>query len=161
MLEQKLSAAQLENQAIAKKAELDLREAKVEVAEEQLRLKEQVSLEKIQTRDQIVQERLSNKQQVTTMIESKSKEAQANASRADAKIGQGMNSLKQTAQAVEQARAEMLAAIQQQGAQTQAMVMEILNAIRAPRVRVPVRGKDGRILQVIDRPQDEAEGTVQ
>ena len=161
MLEQKLAAAQFENQAVAKKAELDLREAKVQVAEEQLRLKEQVSLEKIQTRDQIVQERLSNKQQVTTMIESKSKEAQANASRADAKIGQGMNSLKQTAQAVEQARAEMLSAIAQQGAQTQAMVMEILNAIRAPRVRVPVRGKDGRISQVIDRPQDEGEGTVQ
>ena len=161
MLEQKLAAAQFENQAVAKKAELDLREAKVQVAEEQLRLKEQVSLEKIQTRDQIVQERLSNKQQVTTMIESKSKEAQANASRADAKIGQGMNSLKQTAQAVEQARAEMLDAIAQQGAQTQAMVMEILNAIRAPRVRVPVRGKDGRISQVIDRPQDEGEGTVQ
>ena len=161
MLEQKLAAAQFENQAVAKKAELDLREAKVQVAEEQLRLKEQVSLDKIKTTDQIVQERLSNKQQVTTMIESKSKEAQANASRADAKIGQGMNSLKQTAQAVEQARAEMLSAIAQQGAQTQAMVMEILNAIRAPRVRVPVRGKDGRISQVIDRPQDEGEGTVQ
>ena len=161
MLEQKLAAAQFENQAVAKKAELDLREAKVQVAEEQLRLKEQVSLEKIQTRDQIVQERLSNKQQVTTMIESKSKEAQANASRADAKIGQGMGALKQTAQAVEQARTEMMTAIAQQGAQTQAMVMEILNAIRAPRVRVPVRGKDGRISQVIDRPQDEGEGTVQ
>ena len=161
MLEQKLAAAQFENQAVAKKAELDLREAKVQVAEEQLKLKEQVSLDKIKTTDQIVQERLSNKQQVTTMIESKSKEAQANASRADAKIGQGMNSLKQTAQAVEQARAEMLSAIAQQGAQTQAMVMEILNAIRAPRVRVPVRGKDGRISQVIDRPQDEGEGTVQ
>ena len=74
---------------------------------------------------------------------------------------QGMGALKQTAQAVEQARTEMMTAIAQQGAQTQAMVMEILNAIRAPRVRVPVRGKDGRISQVIDRPQDEGEGTVQ
>jgi hypothetical protein len=50
----------------------------------------------------------------------------------------------------------MLDAIAQQGAQTQAMVMEILNAIRAPRVRVPIRGKDGRITQVIDGPQEES-----
>ena len=160
-MEQKLAAASFENQAIKRQADLDLREAKLQVAEQQLQLKEQMSLEKITTRDQFAQERLANKQQVVSLVESKAKDTHANASRADAKIGQGMGALKQTAQAVEQTRMEMMQAIEQQGAQTQMMVMEILKAIRAPAMRVPVRGKDGRISHVIDGPQDEAEGTVQ
>jgi hypothetical protein len=161
MLEQKLMAAQLENQAVAKKAELDLREAKVQVAEEQLRLKEQVSLEKITVRDQLGMEKLSNKQTVVSLMEAKSKDVHANANRADTKVNQSMSSLKNTAALVEQSRSEMLKVIEEQGRQTQMMVSEMLKALTAPRVRGVIRGKDGRISQVIDRPQDEGEGTVQ
>lgn len=156
-LQTQLTAAQKENELIARKSELDLREAKLNVAEEALKIKEQVAMEKINSRDQIGMEKLTNKEKVVSMAEARHKESQANASRADSKIGQGLGALKQTASAVEQARSEMLAAIEAQGAQTQAMVKEILNAIRAPRVRVPVRGPDGRISHVIDGPQDAAE----
>ncbi|HQR40203.1 MAG TPA: hypothetical protein PLF26_17605 [Blastocatellia bacterium] len=156
-LQTQLTAAQKDNELIARKSELDLREAKLNVAEEALKIKEQVAMEKINSRDQIGMEKLTNKEKVVSMAEARHKESQANASRADSKIGQGLGALKQTASAVEQARSEMLAAIEAQGAQTQAMVKEILNAIRAPRVRVPVRGPDGRISHVIDGPQDAAE----
>jgi hypothetical protein len=157
-LEQKLAAAQFENQAIQRKAELDLREAKVQVAEEQLRLKEQMTLEKITTRDQFGMEKLNNKQNVVSMMEAKSKEVQSNANKADTKIHQSVSSMKNTAHVLEQSRTEMLRVIEEQGRQTQMMVAEMLRALTAPRVKTPVRGKDGRITHVIEGPQEEQAG---
>jgi hypothetical protein len=154
-LEQKLQAAQTQNQDIARKAELDLREAKLKVDEEMLKMREQAALEKINTRDQFGLEKLNNKQTVVSMHEAKSKEVASNANRVDTKANQSVSLMKNTALALEQNRTEMLRVIEEQGRQTQMMVAEMLKALTAPRVRNVVRGKDGRIAQLLDGPQEE------
>ena len=157
-LEQQLQAEKIANQQNSKASELAIREAQLKSQEDLFALEKAVAEKELKIREQMVSESTSNRERIAGMVEGKAKEAQSNASRVDAKVGQGMGALKQTAAAVEATKSEMLSAIEVQGAQTQAMVLEILNAIRAPRVRMPVRDKSGRIMHVVDAPQETPEG---
>ena len=155
-LTMELQKAQAANELQSRKSELDNRETAFNAEKQLFEIEKSAAIDKIKTENEVGLKEIGHAQKVTSLMEQKAKDWQANASRADAKIGQGMQTLKQTTQTVEQARTEMLTAIEAQGQRTEMMVAEILKAIRAPRVRVPVRGPDGRITQVIDGPQEES-----
>ena len=101
----------------------------------------------------LVETKVNASQQLSSAVEKHAAQSQG-------KMNQGISTIKNASVQLEQTRNELLQAIQAQGQATQMMVMEILAAIRAPRVRVPVRGQDGRIAKVIDQVQDAAD-TIQ
>lgn len=148
-----LQATDLEKGISDRETKVALDRLELERDKALFQLEQKVTKESLALRDQVGQEKLANKEGMLSLKEQTVKKEQAHADRAKTTIAKA-------GQAVDQTRTEILQAIQQQGAMTQAMVAELLAAIRAPRTRVPVRGADGRIERVLDQVA-EPQGTMQ
>lgn len=141
-------------------ADLALRELQLKSERALFDLEQAQAKESLQLRDQVGMEKLQHKGEVVSIKEAQAKREQATVARSESKMGEGLSQVRNVGEAMSKAEEKILTALQTQGEQTQQMVMAILQAIKAPRVRVPVRGKDGRIVKVIDGP-DEQEQTLQ
>lgn len=144
-LENALKAAQEQNALIARKADLDVRELKVSVAEHQLKLDEQRAIEKVQVKEQVFSVKNSAEQRVKSLQDTGAKREQQIAKGATDGAGQAQKQIMQ----LTELQGQLLQAISEQASQSQQMIAEVVKAVTAPRRSKPQRGPDGRISEVI------------
>lgn len=140
-LQTALKAADEEKSLIARKADLDVRELKVSVAEDALKIQEERSIEKIQTKEQVSTVRNSADQRVKSIQEAGSKREQMVAKSAN----DGVTQLHGTIQQLVELQTKLLEAIAQQSQQNQETMVGVVKAVTAPRRNKAIRGKDGKI----------------
>lgn len=150
--EQQVKQLQAEAKLNEKANELAIREIKLESDEAIFKLEQQAAKESITLRDQVGQNTLKNEQKVTSLIDSQARREQQVNDKSQSKIAESIQSLKQTREAVVESGQQILEALKMNSDQMQMLLTAVLKAVSAARVRVPVRGKDGRIQQVIDKP---------
>ena len=100
-LESALKAAEEQNALISRKADLDVRELKVSVAEHQLKLDEQRALEKVQVKEQVFSVKNSAEQRVKSLQDSGAKREQQIAKQAGEKVEGSMDQVMQTVSTLE------------------------------------------------------------
>lgn len=147
-LETALKAADEEKNLLARKAELDMRELKISVAEDQLKMNEERSLEKIQTKDTIATIKGSAEQRVKQNSEQSSQKLKQITDKASGPVIQALQTIEST-QHLGEMQTQLLAAISGQSVQNQQMMAEVVKAVTAPRRNKAIRGKDGKIVETV------------
>jgi len=146
-LEFELEKERAQRELAQRDNDLALRELKVQVAEEQLKLSEQVALERVQTKDQVTTIKQSTHDKVRSIQDAAAKREQQQAQQAAQGSGEKLDSgVKQMASIVEelaQGQQKLLEAVAQQAQQQQDVTEKMVAAITAP--RKAVRGADGKL----------------
>ena len=142
-LNMQLQKEQAERQLIERKADLDMRELKLNSEQQTFELRRQAAEEKIRGTVTLGKQTLTHERERSSMQENKAKvEQKSNQQSADvlAKALKGMEGMIQT-----------LGQLVVEQSEKNAQSVEVLaKAVTAPRKRTPVRGADGRIAEVID-----------
>lgn len=123
---------------LAKKVELELREIQLNADSEKFALQQQVAQEKLSMQSQVHAVKTSATDQVRSLKDASQKKAQ----QTDTQTG---STLQKMAQQMEQIQGELQAAIMAQGEQTNQAMEQMTAAMKAPRIKRAIRGKDGRI----------------
>lgn len=144
-----LKMKQMDAEMRVKQREMDLqlREAQLKVDQEVFKISQQAAQQQQQAQAQVQQAALGADEKVRQEKDRLSQREQQLAKQADGKVNQSVTALKQTAQQVQQLGAA-LHAIQQQAADTQAVLAQLLKAATAKRVKRAIRGADQRIERV-------------
>lgn len=144
-LEIQLRQQQAEKDMLAKKADLDLRELTLDTERKVFDLEKRAATESVQNKAQIENEKLTMKGQVAGL---QKKQATVETS-ASQKASAALSSVTEGMQRLAETQAALLELLQA----TRAEAQELARLMSAPRVRTPVRGKDGRIERVVDEIQ--------
>ena len=89
------------------------------------------------------QNKLQNEQKVVSLMNTKLKTEAIVNQKADQTLGRGIQSMQVMVQ-------DLVKAIAQQSADNQRMLSTMVEAIKAPRKRKAIRGKDGKIESVVE-----------
>jgi hypothetical protein len=149
-LETQLKTVEAEKQLNEKAANLELRELKVKTAEDMLKLEQQVAQEKLALRDTSFQAKRGADDKVRSIKEAGAKREVQMAKDTDSKLASAVEALQATVQQLAQMQGELLQHVLSQSAETESRLNDVIAAIKAPRQRKPIRGKDGRIERVED-----------
>lgn len=142
----KEQAMQIEAEQQQREMALQLREMELQLKEHQFGLHQQVEKGMFDMQKQRATEEIGTKQTLQSMQEKKyNTEAVVNK-----KTDTAMNQVTKAVQQV-QALGESLQAVQQQAAETQQLLMQLIRVTSARRIKTPIRGKDGRIERVEDQ----------
>lgn len=142
----KEQAMQIEAEQQQREMALQLREMELQVKEHQFGMHQQVEQGMLNMQKQRATEEIGTKQTLQALQEKKyNTEAVVNK-----KTDTAMNQVTKAVQQV-QALGESLQAVQQQAAETQQLLMQLIRVTSARRIKTPIRGKDGRIERVEDQ----------
>lgn len=137
-LETALKAADEENALISRKADLDVRELKLQVAEDNLRVQQERAIEKIQTQEKVVSIKGSAEQRVRSIQDAVAKKEQAVTTEASDKVDGVTNTM-----------AEVLGAVTQLGQRLIEMAERAEQTTSKEVVAMDrVKGPDGRLAGV-------------
>lgn len=142
----KEQAMQIEAEQQQREMALQLREMELQVKEHQFGMHQQVEQGMLNMQKQRATEEIGTKQTLQALQEKKyNTEAVVNK-----KTDTAMNQVTKAVQQV-QALGESLQAVQQQAAETQQLLMQLIRVTSARRIKTPIRGTDGRIERVEDQ----------
>lgn len=144
-LEKELATVKAEKMLIEKSAALDIRELKVKVAEDILKLNEKRATESITNRESVSSAKNSADQKVRSVQEQGAKREQQVAKAAES----GVVELHGTIKNLVQMQAELLQTVQQQIDGNKEVVLQIVKAVTAPRRSTAIRGKDGKLSETV------------
>ncbi len=142
-LTMQLEKERVEREMAQRKAELDLRELKLEAEEAQFALTKQAGEEKIRNAVTVGKQTLGIERERATMQEGKAKTEQASNQKSADVLGKALKGMEGMIKTL----AEL---VMEQAQQNQASVEVLAKAVTAPRKRTPVRGSDGRISEVLE-----------
>lgn len=136
----KMQSMESEKALMEKKIDLELREIQLKADQEKFALAQQTAHDRLAMRDQVHSVKTGAEESVRKVKEQGSQREQQVAKQATGDVKRVTQQVTQLGSA--------LTAIQRQAEQTQALLQEILAVAKAPRVKRPVRGADGKIERV-------------
>lgn len=144
-LETALKVSDEENDLISRKADLDLRELKVQVAEDNLRVKEERALEKIDTREKVSTIKGSAEQRVKQVETQSGQKIKQITDKASGPVLEALEAIGTTVEAVAAMQAQLMALAERQEQETQ-MIAQVMGreVVGMERVKSP----DGRLAGV-------------
>lgn len=136
-----MQTMQAEKEILTKKIDLELREIQLHADEEKFALLQQVTQEKFAMRDQVHGVKVSAEDKVRTEKEKGVKKDAQSAHMADTKLSSSVGAIERVTTQLTKNHDQMVKVLQGQGDQ----LAELTAAMKAPRTRKAIRGKDGRI----------------
>lgn len=147
-LETALKASDEEKKRIGEESKLAIRELKVSVAEADLKIKEERATEKITTKETVSSVKNSADQKVRSLQEAGAKREQ----QATKDAMQGATDIKKMIQQLVEMQNQLLTALKHKEETDRATAEQVMKAVAAPKRKKAIRGKDGKISEVIEEP---------
>jgi hypothetical protein len=134
----KLKGLQQDQQHAQRSTEQDVRELKLQHAEELLQLHQKAAQESLQQRDAVSTHKLQSEKKVAALENSKFKTENVVNQKADQTLGKGITAMQDMVKTLVQT-------VTKQSQENQTMLTAMTKAITAPRTRKAIRDKTGRI----------------